>query len=95
MTNDSDEVIHIYMAAIFSFIVPGIGQAAFLRQPAKGMLVCFLALVGLIVIGCAIDETPQTYMCVTSSLAAIDAIVIGRRLKTGRNVQKWEFFWDA
>jgi len=75
------------IAAILSFfLLGGVGQL-YLGQQRKGIILIVVWIIGLCTFG--------TVSTVVSILGAIDAYMIGAKLKEGKSVGDMEFFWQS
>jgi TM2 domain-containing membrane protein YozV len=75
------------LAALLSFLLVGMGQV-YLGQVEKGL--CLLVLVLLFVM----NSVPGPLGLVLLLLNVLDAFLMGRKVKNGRQIRKWQFFFS-
>jgi|GEM_PF-5638240 len=75
------------LAALLSFLLVGMGQV-YLGQVEKGL--CLLVLVILLVM----SSVPGPLGLILLLLNVLDAFLMGRKVKEGRQIRKWQFFFS-
>jgi TM2 domain-containing membrane protein YozV len=76
------------LAALLSFLLVGMGQV-YLGQVEKGL--CMLGMVVLLVMSSVLG--PLGILILFFNV--LDAFLLGRKVKAGRQIRKWQFFFQS
>lgn len=76
------------LAALLSFLLVGMGQI-YLGQVEKGL--CMLGVVLLLIMNAALSPLGLVILF----LNVLDAFLLGRRVKAGQQVRRWQFFFQS
>lgn len=76
------------LAALLSFLMVGMGQV-YLGQVEKGL--CMLGVVLLLIMSAALGPLGVIILF----LNVLDAFLLGRQVKAGRQLRRWQFFFQS
>lgn len=76
------------LAALLSFLMVGMGQI-YLGQVEKGL--CMLGVVLLLIMNATLGPLGVVILF----LNVLDAFLLGRRVKAGQRVRRWQFFFQS
>jgi hypothetical protein len=76
------------LAALLSFLLVGMGQI-YLGQVEKGL--CMLGVVLLVIMSAALSPLGVVILF----LNVLDAFLVGRRVRQGQQVRRWQFFFHS